>query len=184
MCLFCFSIWKHTGLNCIYPLSITKMYCLAACLCVQLQHLKRETGKKLEKNNNGGWFFECVHIPFSFPFFWWISYLGVKGSLGGEGGERKQLEWGDSLIRGVHADETYLGRPCVHEAPKLPVLKHWLAVSSVSFAWIRKRLLCLSFNISKGKEERRGGGDCFASFFVGLFFSVWGDRLLQTKLYL
>lgn len=42
---------------------------------------------------------------------------------------------GESLIRGGNADETYLARPRVHEAPRLPVQKHQLA----------ERLLRLSF---------------------------------------
>lgn len=131
---FCFSIWNTVGLIVFIP-------CPSQPLgCGQHQQQKTGAGYSLKKNNVVC-FFECFRIPFSFLFFCWISYLGVKGSLG----ERKQLEWGDSLIRGVHADETYLGRPCVHEAPKLPVLKHWLAVSSVFFAWIRKG--CCAFHL-------------------------------------
>lgn len=104
-----------------------------------------------------------------FAFFCWISYLGVKRQSGRKG-ERKRLRWGDSLRRGVHANETYLGRPCVHGAPKLPVLKHWLAVSCL-FPQDSKRLLCLSFNISKGKKEWGGEGKIVLQVFCWFVFS-------------
>lgn len=127
---FCFSIWT-VGLIVFIP-------CTAAWLRGQQQ--QKETGVG---GRGGVMLFLSVFIFHFLPFFYWISYLGVDGSLG-QREERRQLEWGDSLIRGVHADETYLGRPCVHEAPKLPVLKHWLAVSSVFLAWIRKG--CCAFH--------------------------------------
>lgn len=78
------------------------------------------------------------------------------GGDGGVGGG------GDSLIRGVNADETYLGRAHVHEAPRLPVLKHRRA----------ERLLRLSFASSKGKEWGWGWGVVLLVFPVGLFCSV------------
>lgn len=138
---FCFSLFnlKYCGLNCTYPLSITEINSKGQGWGT--------VGKKKKMLRLGGWgFLFCFVFIFHFLSFFssWISYLGVRESLG-EKGERKQLKWGDSLIRGVHADETYLGRPCVHEAPKLPVLKHWLAVSSVFFAWIRKG--CCAFHL-------------------------------------
>lgn len=129
----------------------------------------------------GGGFFPPYSI--FFPFFQLNKLPGSKRESGGRRGRGSSLEWGDSLIRGVHADETYLGRPCVRGAPKLPVLKHWLAVSSVFFAWIRKG--CCAFHLvwangRRGEEGKWGGWDCFASFL--LFFSVWGDRLQSGAL--
>lgn len=139
---FFFSILKCTRLNYIYPLSITEMYSRLAVWTTSTA--KRESGGKLKQKNMWVGFWMCSYSIFFSFFFCWISYLGVKRESGGEE-ERRQLEWGDSLRRGVHADETYLGRPCVHGAPKLPVLKHWLAVSSVSFPWIRKG--CCAFHL-------------------------------------
>lgn len=110
----------------------------------------------------------CLYSIF-FAFFLLNKSPGSKRQSGSKG-ERKQLEWGDSLRRGVHADETYLGRPCVHGAPKLPVLKHWLAVSCL-FPRDSKRLLCLSFNISKGKKEWGGEGKIVLLVFCWFVFS-------------
>lgn len=124
LCFF-FSIWKCTRLNCIYPLSITEMYSR-----VQLQQQKRGRGHVEKMMWAGPWM-----CPYSilFPFFLLNKLPESKRESWGEGGA-----WGGSLIRGAHADETYLGRPCVHGAPKLPVLKHWLAVSSVSAPGLEK----------------------------------------------
>lgn len=106
---------------------------------------------------------------FHFICFFLLNKLPWSKRQSGRKGERKQLEWGDSLRRGIHADETYLGRPCVHGAPKLPVLKHWLAVSCL-FPRDSKRLLCLSFNISKGKKERGGEGKIVLLVFCWFVF--------------
>lgn len=138
-----FQIENTLGLIVLIPCPSQK--CTTAWLRGQLQQQNERAvdsfgGKKIKIMCVGFWM--CSYSIF-FPFFFsWISYLGVKGSLRETGG---RLEWGDSLRRGAHADETYLGRPCVHEAPKLPVLKHWLAVSSVSFPWIRKG--CCAFHL-------------------------------------
>lgn len=176
---FVFSNWKRTGLNCIYPLSITEMCCRLAVF--DNFNSKSEGGGQLEKKTTtwvGLWM--CSYSIF-LSFLLLLKKLPErKGSLGG-----CVCSVGDSLIRGVHADETYLGRPCVHEAPKLPVLKHRLDVSSVSSAWTQNG--CCAFHLieAKRKEGRGGeGGDCFASFLVGFFFSVWCDGLLQSELYL
>lgn len=141
-----FQIEYTLGLIVLIPCPSQK--CTTAWLRGQLQQQNERAvdsfGERINKNNVCG-FLNVFIFHFLSLFFCWISYLGVKGSLREMGGERKRLEWGDSLRRGAHADETYLGRPCVHEAPKLPVLKHWLAVSSVSFPWIGKG--CCAFHL-------------------------------------
>lgn len=143
MSLFAFSFQFENALGLIAFIPCpSRKRCTAIWLCGQLQQQKRGRGTVEKMMWVGLWM--CSY-SILFPFFLLNKLPGSKRESGGEGGRREQLEWGDSLIRGVHADETYLGRPCVHEAPKLPVLKHWLAVSSVSFAWIRKG--CCAFHL-------------------------------------
>lgn len=191
--LSAFQFEKKNWLRCIYSMSITRnaQQCTAAWLLPRASAAKHKGSLQLKRKKIilpvycDVFIFSIFHFLFLiFPVEW--DTWAWKGA-GEAGGKRQQLEWGDSLIRGDHADETYLGRPCVRRAPKVPVLKHWLAVSAVFSPRLAKG--CRPFIWYK---QREGGGSvgkgkgvivsvfCFFFFFCSLFFSMWGDGL-QTE---